>query len=88
MMVISSWSDRDHTRSPLWIRDSRLNVVESDMQLVNFMVPVYRSWAELEENFSQVRLTYNPRSNFLLIKGFQKHQIRAWCTAVLVSSNI
>lgn len=57
-MTIASWSDRDRTRSPLWIRDNSLNVVGSDMQLANFMVPVYRSWAELEENSLLVRLPF------------------------------
>lgn len=50
IMSIASWSKNDDTPSPIWVRDKRLNLVEGDIELCAFMVPLYRGWADLEEN--------------------------------------
>jgi hypothetical protein len=54
IMSIASWSADDGTPEQTWVRDLRLNSVQGDIQLCKFMVPIYRGWAQLSENASQV----------------------------------
>jgi len=50
IMSMASWDDGNGTPKPSWARENRVNSVHGEIRLCQFMVPIYRAWAELDEN--------------------------------------
>ena len=60
IMSMASWDDGNGTPKPSWARENRVNSVHGEIRLCQFMVPIYRAWAELDENALLVfSLTYH-----------------------------
>jgi hypothetical protein len=50
IMSTARWAEADGTPQPGWVRENRINSVHAEIALCQFMVPIYRVWADLNEN--------------------------------------
>jgi len=50
IMATASWAVADGSPKPSWACENRINSVHGEIALCEFMVPIYRVWADLDEN--------------------------------------